>query len=134
VEEIQRQLDRIEEQIKSIQKVHATWTKYKECEMKTAVIHQSIGMIHGLEAAKESLEYIRDQQQPPNEQLTTDEWLIDHENRKRIMEQIDIRGGMINGYCMPGHAAADPLAAQYGYPGLKGAIAQLIDDGMAGRL
>lgn len=77
-----------------------------DCDIKTKVLHQSIGVIRGLEIAKESLNDILESIQRTNEQMTTDEWLLRDQQIKRQIEQIDTRGG----------------------------LAQYIDDGMAGRL
>jgi hypothetical protein len=106
IKEINKQLDRINAQIETERRIHESWTKYVDCDIKTKVIHQSIGVIRGLEIAKESLEYIIAQQQ--NDQMSTDEWLIHHNNMKKIADQVDHRGGMVN--------------------------SKWIDDGMAGRL
>ena len=58
VEEIKNQLKRIEAQIETEKRIHQVWTNYKDCEMKKQVINQSIGVVRGLEVAKESLEYL----------------------------------------------------------------------------
>jgi hypothetical protein len=84
ISEIKNQIKQIEIQIEAEQKIHAIYTKYKDCPMKTAVIHQSIGVVRGLEIAKESLEYILNQQKTTEYQMTTDEWMMMEERMKGI--------------------------------------------------
>jgi hypothetical protein len=83
--EINKQLKRITDQIETEKRIHEVWTRYKDCDMKTQVIHQSIGVIRGLEIAKESLEYILAQE--ITDQLSIDEY--------HIADQIDYRGGLV---------------------------------------
>lgn len=92
ISEIEKQLARIKAQIEAEKQVHDVWTKYMDCDIKTKVIHQAIGMVRGLEVAKESLEYIL-KQEP--EQMTTDEWLLHDQKMKRIAGQVDNRGGIV---------------------------------------
>jgi hypothetical protein len=147
ISEVKKQLKRIEAQIETEKRIHDAWTKYVDCEIKTVVIHQSIGVIRGLEIAKESLEYILNHADPMKDQMTTDEWLLHDQKMKRIAEQVDNRGGMVkppkygqvNIPPIQGNIFApvtgDPLAPQFGFPGMtKEEMEKRLDDGMAGRL
>jgi hypothetical protein len=94
--EIKKQIERIDAQIEAEKKVHQTWSNYKDCTIKTAIINQSIGVVRGLEVAKESLEYLLEKSDPMKDQMTTDEWLIHEQNLKGIKDSgIDYRGGLI---------------------------------------
>jgi hypothetical protein len=97
IQEIKKQLERINAQIETEKRIHAVWSTYADCTIKTAVIHQSIGLIRGLEIAKESLEYTLKQAEPePQMELfPTDEWMAHDMRMKQIAGQIDIRGGMV---------------------------------------
>lgn len=99
ISEIEKQLARIKAQIETKKRIHDAWTKYVDCDIKTKVIHQSIGVIRGLEIAKESLEYILAQQ--TNDQMSTDEWLLHDQKMKSIVDQIDTRGGMVKQWPWP---------------------------------
>lgn len=74
ISEIEKQLERIKNQIESERRIHEAWTKYADCPIKTAVINQCIGVVRGLEVAKESLEFIL--AQDINNQMSADEWFI----------------------------------------------------------
>ena len=72
MDEIQKQIERINVQIESERRIAESWKRFVDCDIKTAVIHQAIGVIRGLETAKEALEYIMKQQE--KEQLSLDEY------------------------------------------------------------
>lgn len=98
ISEIKKQLERIDAQIETEKRIHEAWTRYVDCPMKTAVIHQSIGVIRGLEIAKEAMEYIIRQEEANANQMSMfppDEWMIREEEMKKIANQIDNRGGMV---------------------------------------
>jgi hypothetical protein len=82
ISEIKKQIQLIKTQIEAEQKIHAIYTNYKDCPMKTAVIHQSIGVVRGLEIAKESLEYVLEQQKEKEYQMSTDEWMAMEQRMK----------------------------------------------------
>jgi hypothetical protein len=98
ISEIEIQIERINVQIEAEKRIHEVWSRYVDCAMKTAVTNQSIGIIRGLEIAKEAMEYIIRQEKAKGNQLElfpADEWMIREQEMKKIANQIDNRGGMV---------------------------------------
>lgn len=61
IKEIKAQISRIEQQIAAEQAVYKSMKKYTDSEIKTVVINQQIGVVRGLEVAKESLNFLLEQ-------------------------------------------------------------------------
>lgn len=92
--EIQTQIDRIERQIAAEQVVYKSMKQYTDSEMKTVVINQQIGVVRGLEVAKESLNYLLERADNRQLQLEmpADEWMA---TRPEVLDKMK-RPGVAN--------------------------------------
>lgn len=70
VDELKKQIKRLENQIVSEKQIIEAFETYTESEMKKTVIIQGRGVIRGLENGIESLNYVLDQIAPAHVQLT----------------------------------------------------------------
>lgn len=95
LEELKKQIERMENQLESEKMVVKAWESYTESALKTIVLNQAHGVIRGLEVGLESLEYVLDRAEPKNVQMTTENWLENDSRIKEIIKQIDTRGGMV---------------------------------------
>lgn len=59
IQKFQDELKRIDDHIDEQKALVERMKKYKDCDVKQVIIHESIGMIRGLEMAKESLKRIK---------------------------------------------------------------------------
>lgn len=91
--EIRSQIQRLNKRIASETEVYNAWKAMKECDIRTAVLHQVVGTIRGLEAGKEALEYLS--KTHTEQQMSADEWLIWDQRKKITADQIDYRGGLV---------------------------------------
>lgn len=95
--EIQSKLFYINQEIEKEQALKDSVKHYKDCDLKTMIVHQTTAAIRTWEAAKEMLVEIITAEEERTIQMSGDEWL-QHENKmKKIAAQVDVRGGMVDG-------------------------------------
>jgi hypothetical protein len=90
ISEIKAEIKRINKQIEIETELNKTMAKYKDCPLKTMVIHQTVGSVRALEFAKKSLERLEELADPLKNQLTTDEWLLNDQRMKEIAQKAEL--------------------------------------------